>query len=223
VTTKIIGYVRLDTDETDLKGQETEIRAYAHTRGLAVTEVIQGEYAVSGRDAVGMRTAELTSKLREGDTLLVTALSRLGRNMLQALDLLDQLARRGVFVVFLRQPALSISPGNVDQMLPILREFAVAEQEFISIRTKLGLAAAKAQGKLLGRPKGRKNRTRVLDPHKDEIRNLLTAGVSLASIVNLVNQQFERSLAYNTYKYYVQNDDELRELWLQQRQARAPG
>ncbi|HMN28404.1 MAG TPA: recombinase family protein [Caldilineaceae bacterium] len=54
-------------------------------------------------------------------------------------------------------------------LLAIYSYFAESEREYISMRTKQGLAAAKASGKQLGRPKGVRNRHHVLDPYKDQI------------------------------------------------------
>jgi DNA invertase Pin-like site-specific DNA recombinase len=58
-------------------------------------------------------------------------------------------------------------------LLAIYSYFAEAEREYISLRTKQGLASAKAQGKHLGRPKGSKNKERVLDPYRDQIKQYL--------------------------------------------------
>ena len=80
------------------------------------------------------------------------------------------------------------------------------------MRTKQGLAAAKAQGKMLGRPKGSKNRQRPLDPFREQIREHLQAGLSIAAIRKLINPHLDEPLTYNSYKYHIRNDDELRRL-----------
>ena len=81
---------------------------------------------------------------------------------------------RGVRIVFVRQPELSTScpsasSGHSPQaklLLAIYSYFAEAEREYISLHTKQGLAAAKAKGVKLGRPKGRRNKMRRLDPYQ---------------------------------------------------------
>ena len=99
------------------------------------------------------------------------------------------------------------SPGN------IYSYFAEAEREYISIRTKQGLAAAKAKGTRLGRPKGSKNKERVLDPYQDQIKSYLEMGLNLASISKIINNQLEKPLTYNSFKYFVQQNEELFPIW----------
>jgi DNA invertase Pin-like site-specific DNA recombinase len=95
-------------------------------------------------------------------------------------------------------------------LLAIYSYFAEAEREFISIRTKQGLAAAKAQGKQLGRPKGSRNRNRPLDPYREQIKAYLQTGLSVAAIQKLINSQLEEPLTYNSYKYFIDRDEALR-------------
>ena len=91
---------------------------------------------------------------------------------------------------------------------------AETEREFISMRTKDGLRAARAEGKLLGRPKGSKNRTRRLDPFKEQIQDYLKLRISLSAILKIVNNQLDAPVSYNTLRYYVENDVALQPLAL---------
>ena len=102
-------------------------------------------------------------KLVEGDVLLVAELSRLGRNMLQTLNIINELSERGVQISFIRQPELSTTGPHTKLLLAIYSYFAETEREYISLRTKQGLVAARAKGKQLGRPKGSRDKERVLD------------------------------------------------------------
>jgi DNA invertase Pin-like site-specific DNA recombinase len=81
------------------------------------------------------------------------------------------------------------------------------------MRTKQGLAAARAQGKVLGRPKGSKNKERVLDPFKSEILGYLKKGINIASIMKLINPHLAQPVTYNTFRYYVRTEDDLRRVW----------
>ena len=94
-----------------------------------------------------------------------------------------------------------------------LRAFAETEREFISIRTKQGLAAARAKGKMLGRPKGSRDKHRVLDPYRNRIRELLELKMPLLRISSILNDQMEKPLSYNSYQYFVRQDPELLALW----------
>ena len=151
--------------------------------------------------------------LEAGDTLLVAELSRLGRNMLETLNLIDELIQREVQLIFVRQPELSTDGPHGQLLLAIYGHFAQTEREYISMRTKQGLAAARAQGKVLGRPKGSKNKERVLDPFKSEILGYLKKGLNIASIMKLINPHLAQPVTYNTFRYYVRTEDDLRRVW----------
>jgi DNA invertase Pin-like site-specific DNA recombinase len=98
-------------------------------------------------------------------------------------------------------------------MKAIYSYFAEAEREFISVRTKQGLAAAKASGKMLGRPKGSRDKERVLDPHREQIKEYLELGLSLRRIRTIINPQLERPISYPAYRYFVRQDPELLQSW----------
>jgi DNA invertase Pin-like site-specific DNA recombinase len=110
----------------------------------------------------------LSIKLDQGDVLLVAELSRLGREMLQVLNIINDLSAHGIQIVFVRQPELSTTGSHGKLLLAIYSYFAEAEREFASMRVEQGLAAIKAKGIKLGRPKGRRNKERVLDAYRDE-------------------------------------------------------
>ena len=80
------------------------------------------------------------------------------------------------------------------------------------------MAAVKAQGKQLGRPKGSRNKERVLDPYKEQILRYLEMGLNLVAIRKLINHQLEKPLSYNSYKYFVQHEEGLFEIWQAKRQ-----
>lgn len=89
-------------------------------------------------------------------------------------------------------------------LLAIYSYFAESEREFISIRTKQGLIAAKAQGKKLGRPKGSQNRKgRALDPFREQIIEYSKLGLPIASVMKIVNNQLDIKLSYNTFKRFI--------------------
>ena len=75
--------------------------------------------------------------------------------------------------------------------------FAEAERDFISVRTQQGLAAARASGKQLGRPKGSRDKERVLDPYHEQIKEYLQLGLPLRRIRTIVSPQLDKPIAYN--------------------------
>ncbi len=116
------------------------------------------------------RIDELLNRLDNGDVLLVAELSRLDRNMFEVVNIINQLSIREVEVVFVRQPELSTTGPQRKLLLAIYSYFAEEECEFISMRTKQGLVAARASGKKLGRPKGSRDKERVLDLYREQIK-----------------------------------------------------
>jgi DNA invertase Pin-like site-specific DNA recombinase len=213
---KIIGYIRISTDKQDLDKQRHLLLEYARKHHLFIDEFIEVEVS-SRQDAGERRIDKLQSKLQAGDILLVAELSRLGREMLQVLNIINDLSENGVKIIFVRQPELSTTGSYGKLLLAIYSYFAEAEREFISMRVKQGLAAAKAKGVKLGRPKGSRNKKRVLDPYRDEILEYLGKGIDLASVRKLVNPELEKPISYNSYKYFVEHDPELEEVWRKQR------
>ena len=81
------------------------------------------------------------------------------------------------------------------------------------MRVKQGLAAARSKGVKLGRPKGSRNKKRVLDPHRGDILGYLQKGIDLATVRKLINPEIERPISYNSYKYFVKHDPELLAAW----------
>jgi DNA invertase Pin-like site-specific DNA recombinase len=133
--------------------------------------------------------------------------------MLNTPHIINSLSAKGVKIMFVRQPELSTTGSHGKLLLAIYSYFAESEREFISMRVKQGLAAAKAKGVRLGRPKGRRNKKRVLDPYRDEILRYLQKGIDLANVRKLINPELEQPISYNSYKYFVEHDPELVMAW----------
>jgi DNA invertase Pin-like site-specific DNA recombinase len=213
---KAIGYVRVSTDKQDVEKQKHLLLEYAQSHQVLMTEFIHAE--VSSRKSIQERRIdELLAKLTEGNVLLVAELSRLGRNMLQMLNIINELSEKGVKIAFVRQPELSTTGQHAKLLLAIYSYFAETEREYISLRTKQGLAAAKAKGKILGRPKGSRNKERVLDPYRQQILDYLKMGLNLAAIMKIINPQLEQPITYNSYRYFVQREEDLSQAWQAQK------
>ncbi len=156
--------------------------------------------------------------LKSGDLLLVAELSRLGRNMLETLNLINEFAEAGVKIIFVRQPELSTTGTQAKLLTVIYSYFAEAERGFISIHTKLALAAVKAKGTPSGRRKGSRNKERPLDPFRNQIEEYLRLGLSTTAIMKLIDERLEAPLTYNSYVYFIDQDDKLS---LAQKEAKA--
>jgi len=213
----VIGYIRVSSDKQDLQKQEHLLLKYAQQHDLHITDFITIEIS-STKSIQERRIDELVARLQAGDILLVAELSRLGRNMFEVIQIINQLGDAGVEVIFVRQPELSTVGPQRKLLLAIYSYFAEAERDFISIRTKQGLAAAQANGKILGRPLGSRNKHRALDAYRQQIVEYFQLGLSLRRIRTILNPQLDTPLTYPSYRYFVLQDPELLALWHTQQQ-----
>lgn len=173
---------------------------YANREKRPVDEFI--EVTISSReDSRKRRIEELQERLQSGDVLLVTELSRLGRSTGEVIILINQLVTFGVTIIVIKQN-LILSDESQDMtakvMVTLLALFAEIERDFISLRTKEALAAKKAAGVRLGKPKGTIQKS-MYDKDRARIEELLQHGVPQTRII-------ETHLGYGTTKslsYYV--------------------
>lgn len=211
---QIIGYIRVSTDKQDLLSQKHTLLEYAQCHQMIIDRFIEIEIS-SRKSKKERRIDELLEILQPEDYLMVVELSRLGRNMLETLNIINELSKRNIKVIFTSQPELSTVGSHAKLLLAIYSYFAEAERDYISRRTKEGLAAAKAKGKLLGRPKGSKNKkSRVLDEYEDQIKNYLKIGLTISAIRKIINNQLNTTISYQAFKYHIDHNDELKEIKL---------
>lgn len=184
---KTIAYLRVSTTKQDLGNQELEIRRYCQNRNLNVDHWYKLEMS-SRRTSTERRVDELLRELVKGDILIVSELSRLGRSLGQVVQTVDSLMKEGIRFIAVKENIDINGKHDIASkvMVGMFSLFAEIERDLISERTKAGLARARAEGKLLGRPKGTKGKSR-LDGREEEIRGLLAKGVSKASIAKIMD------------------------------------
>jgi DNA invertase Pin-like site-specific DNA recombinase len=178
-TPKVIGYLRVSTQDQDLEKNKADILLFANERRLGHVDWV--EEKVSGTK--GWRTRELAQaveSLRTGDWLIVPEISRLGRSTLDTLDVLAELRKKGVNVYAIKG-AWTLN-GTIESkvFLTMMALFSEIERDFISARTKEALKARKAAGVKLGRPRGPGKSK--LDQYRPEIEALLKNGSTLSFI-----------------------------------------
>lgn len=181
---KTLAYVRASTDQQDAKDQRHEILEYANREKRTVDDFIA--VTVSNRkDSRQRRIEEIQERLAPGDILLVTELSRLGRSTGEVIILINQLVTCGVTVIIIKQN-LILSDESQDMtakvMVTLLALFAEIERDCISLRTKEALAAKKAAGVRLGKPKGTIQQS-MYDKDRARIEELLKNGVPQTRII----------------------------------------
>ena len=181
---KIVAYLRASTDKQDLSHQKLEILEFARKRELRVDDFM--EVTVSSRKTSKQRRIDdLVQMLGETDTLIVTELSRLGRSTAEVISLVNALAKRNIRVITIKQN-LDISQQDMNSkiVLTLFSLFAELERDLIGMRTKEALAAKKAQGKQLGKPKGTLQKSKF-DKDVERIKELLGYGLSVRKMGSL--------------------------------------
>ena len=177
-------YIRVSTDKQDLENQRFEILKYANDKKLGNVEFV--EETVSGRKSwKNRKLGELVEKLQKGDVLIVAELSRLGRSMLEIMELLSILLRKGVELHIVKNNQVLKDDLHSKVFAMAFSIAAEIERELISQRTKEALARRKAQGKPLGRPKG--SYSSRLEQHRKQIEEFLSKGVSISSIAKILD------------------------------------
>ena len=207
----VIGYIRVSTEQQSMKNQKHKLLEYAQTNKLIIDEFIELEIS-SKKNQKYRLLDEVFVRLKSGDIFICTELSRLGRNMLEILNLIEKFNSSDIKLIFTNQPELSTNKNEAlsSLLLAIYGYFAQTEKEIISERTKQGLAAARASGKVLGRPKGVKNKERVLDPFKNEIKEYLDIGLMQTNILKIINSKLEKKVSLSSLRYFISTTKELR-------------
>jgi len=193
---KIIAYLRASTDKQDLEHQKLEILEFARRQGLHVDEYIK--ITISSRKTSKQRRIdELVQMLNETDVLIVTELSRLGRSTAEVLAIVNALVERNIRLIMIKQN-LDINRQDMNSkiIITLFSLFAELERDLISQRTREALATKKAQGQLLGKPKGTLQKSKF-DKDVTRIKELLGYGLSVRKIAKLLG--YSNHIGLNTY------------------------
>ncbi|TFH74444.1 recombinase family protein [Cellulomonas sp. HD19AZ1] len=143
-----LGYARVSTRDQDPTRQHDDLAAVGCDR-------VWTDAGVSGTTTSRPQLDALLDYARDGDTIVVTELSRLGRTVRQLVVLVDDLGARGIGVRSLTQ-AIDTTPGQGGGigtlLLSLFAALAQLEREVLVDRTMSDLAAARARGRVGGRP-----------------------------------------------------------------------
>lgn len=177
----VYAYIRVSTSKQDVENQRFEIDRFAKEKGLKVntwvSEVISGTVSTKNR-----KLGSLLKKMKSGDILILTEVSRLGRSLLEVLTVLNQCVQKK-YNLYTVKERYELDNSISSQMLAFaFGLMAEVERNLISMRTKEALARRKAAGQRLGRKKGGKNVRYKLDDKEKLIRYMLSQGCSKASI-----------------------------------------
>ncbi|WP_075890266.1 recombinase family protein [Actinomyces provencensis] len=143
----VVGYARVSTREQTPAAQEAELRA-------AGAERVFVDHGESSRAADRPQWLACRDYLRPGDTLVFRALDRLAGSEVMAIEIVHDLIGQGVSIKSLTEPALSIDTSSPmgQAIVGIMAVFAQLRVDTIRENTRRGLAYARAQGRVGGRP-----------------------------------------------------------------------
>jgi len=193
---KTLAYLRASTDKQDTNNQKLEILEYARKQDLKIDDFI--ELTISSRKSPKQRRIEeLTHRLDSSDTLIVTELSRLGRSTAEVIALINALVEKSIRVIILKQN-LDIRQHDMNSkiIITLFSLFGELERDLVSSRTKEALAAKKAQGQILGKPRGTIQKSKF-DAHQEKIKELLGIGLSVRTIAKVLG--YSNHIALNEY------------------------
>ncbi len=141
---KMLGYARVSTDEQELQMQLDALKA------AGCTKVFKDKASGAKSDRPGLTAC--TEALEKGDTLVVWRLDRLGRSMRHLVSFVDELRLRGVGFRSLQDGVIDTTTASGELIFHIFSALAQFERRLIQERTRAGLSAARARGRLGGRP-----------------------------------------------------------------------
>jgi DNA invertase Pin-like site-specific DNA recombinase len=177
----IYGYIRVSTDRQTTQNQKFEIKNYAKERSIVIDEWI--EETISATKKLEQRKfGHLLNKMKKGDMLIVSELSRMGRNLMQIMKILHDCMEKDIQVFTIKE---RYELGNNINSKVLAFAFGLSaeiERNLISQRTKEALARKKAEGVILGRPIGSKSTTLKLTGKEEEIKKLLKKKISYSGI-----------------------------------------
>lgn len=177
------GYIRVSSDKQTVENQRFEINAFCAERGWQIDGWI--EETVSGTQMyTKRRLGKLLRQVKEGDIIICSELSRLGRNLYMIMEILSLCMQRGCRVWTIKD---GYRLGDDIQSKVLAFAFGLSaeiERNLISQRTREALARVKSEGKLLGRPKGSRTHKEamMLYRHEAYIRRAMEKGLSMNEI-----------------------------------------
>ena len=193
------GYIRVSTEAQNTENQKMEIEQFCKRRNISIDKWV--EDVISGtKDPYSRNLGKLIMEnCVEGDTIICTELSRLGRSLLMVMNTLNYFLTNKVSVITIKDN-FNLSDDITSKVISFAFGLsAEIERQLISQRTKAALERARKEGKHIGRKKGRKSSSYKLDKFNEIIAEEFLKGKSKNAIArqlgvnwHTVNTQIRR-------------------------------
>jgi len=177
----IVGYLRVSTERQHPANQQDEIRRFAKNRNwevdVWVTEVVSGKTRERDR-----KLGTLLRRMKRGDTLVVTEISRLSRTLTDIMSIMGRCLKKQINLYTTKEGYTFDNTINSKVLCFAFGLVAEIERNLISMRTKEALARRKAEGVVLGRRKGSFTKLNVLVENRLAVIRMLDEDRSVAQI-----------------------------------------
>lgn len=185
-TAMIIAYVRVSTGKQNLENQKEEIRKFASEKGWNVDKWV--EEVVSGaKNKKCRKLGALLKRMKKGDVLIVTEISRLSRTLTEIMAIMGQSLKKGINIYTTKERYTFDDTINSKVLCFAFGLVAEIERNLISMRTREALALRKSEGVCLGRRKGSTSKIFYLQDNRTYIEMMLAKGYSKSRISRELN------------------------------------
>ena len=181
-------YTRVSTASQDTAMQTQELRAYCDRRGLTITAEYTDKLSGSKKERPGLNALMAAARKREFDAVLVYRYDRFARSLLHLADALDEFRKLGIDFISLHE-GVDTTTANGRLVFGIFASIAEFEREMIAARVRSGLAQARRQGKVLGRP-----RLKVSSAKVEELRKRGLSWTEVAAKLQIPRSVCQRAL-----------------------------
>ncbi len=150
----IYGYLRVSSDEQDVNSQKQGVEKFADEHGMKIDKFITDEGVSGGKDPDKRNLGPLLKLIKEGDIIICSEISRLGRDLYMVMDILHFCMERKAVIYTVKD---RFTLGNDIQSKVLAFAFGLSaeiERQMIRQRTKEGLRLRVKMGVLVGRPIG---------------------------------------------------------------------
>lgn len=158
---RVAVFARVSTDQQSYERQLSDLAQYAESHNLQIVVTIAEKISGAKNNSEREGIIQLQEQAKKGkfEKILVTELSRLGRNAFQVASLIHEFSQQGISIIVQSLGVETLSDSGkanplVDLLIAVVNQFSAMERAFLIDRITSGLAKAKANGKILGRRQG---------------------------------------------------------------------
>lgn len=203
-------YLRVSTDMQDVESQKIGIVEFLTKHEMVADEWVTDEGVSGAVDWRKRKLGKVIARAKPGDMLVFSEISRIARRLVLVLEVIKECTERGVRIYTVKDRYVLEDTIQSKVLVTVMGLAAEIERDLLRQRTKEGLRRAVANGKTLGRPKGRKTSP---EKHKlfgraDKIVQLRSRGVSFSGIARLL--KVSRTTLARFISCYM--DDETKDL-----------